>query len=515
MSPGRVLTGMVLGLVGGILAELVDANPGHPLTRDVPGALAGWEFYVLGAVLGLFVGTGLGITDGLYTGSRTRFWRALAAGALGGPVCGFVAFGIGGYLYGALGGDAFHAVHSPADVLQQVIARTSGWALMGLLLGTVGGLPDQSLPRMRNGAIGGFIGGSLGGFVLETLASARLFAPFHLRLISFAVTGAAIGFFVGLVGEVFKRAWVKVLVGRNEGREHVIDSSYAVIGRDELASIPVFIDPYLSPRQASIRYLNGRYCLFDEAGRQDTRWRGQLVPATGQPLSDGDLFQVGKATLVFYEKASASPAGRPSVAPPAPVAIPPAGGAVCEFCGVARDPATGACACTVGQAVQPAYGATAGQPVQPGYPGYDPGRDPSTVMIQPGEYENPFAPYMSPPAPPAAGGWGAPTVYDYPAPGAQAGPRLVGLSGPYTGQVFPLAAPVTTIGREAGRTVALVADSRASRRHASIYGEPNGYVLRDDGSSNGTFVNNTRVMEHLLYPGDEIRVGTSAFRFEV
>src|SRR5262249_14374582 len=82
-----------------------------------------------------------------------------------------------------------------------------------------------------------------------------------------AVTGAAIGFFVGLVGEAFKQAWVKVLIGRNEGREHILDSPISVIGRDELADIPIFLDRYLAPRQASIRFQNNRYYLFDEAGR--------------------------------------------------------------------------------------------------------------------------------------------------------------------------------------------------------------------------------------------------------
>src|SRR5207253_4370176 len=165
----------------------------------------------------------------------------------------------------------------------------------------------------------------------------------QIRLLSGAMTGAAIGFFVGRVGEVFKRAWVKVLIGRNEGREHILDRPVSLIGRDELVDIPVFVDRYLAPRQASIRFENGRYFLYDEAGRQDTRLRGQVVTAP-QPLSDGDLIEVGKVSLAFYEKATAAPGVRRSVVPPEPVHIPTPGGGVCQFCGVARDPATGACA---------------------------------------------------------------------------------------------------------------------------------------------------------------------------
>src|SRR5262249_9797740 len=120
--------------------------------------------------------------------------------------------------------------------------------------------------------------------------------------------------------------------------------------------------------------------------------------------------------------------------------------------------------------------------------------------------DNPFAPYMDDPG---AQGWGDPAA----AP-AGAGARLVAVSGPYAGQVFPLMTPVVTIGREPGRDLALVADSTASRRHASVYADPSGYLPRDDGSSNGTFVNGTRVAEHLLYPGDEIRIGGTTLRFE-
>src|SRR5262249_39453817 len=153
-------------------------------------------------------------------------------------------------------------------------------------------------------------------------------------------------------GEVFKQAWVRVLVGRNEGREHVIDSPVAVIGRDELADIPIFLDPVLAPRQASIRFQDGRHYLYDEAGRAETRLGGQPVPAgQGLPLSDGDVIQVGRVSLAFHEKATAVP-GSHRVAAPVAV-VPRPGGAVCEFCGVARDPVTGVCACSVPGAAAP------------------------------------------------------------------------------------------------------------------------------------------------------------------
>src|SRR5262245_29517220 len=107
MSPGRVLVGMLLGLAGGVIGEIVDAL--CHLTQDpvgnAPVPPVDWRFYILGAVLGLCIGGGLGITEGLYSGSRTRFSRAAVYGALGGLLCGYLGFGIGGILYQLLGGD--------------------------------------------------------------------------------------------------------------------------------------------------------------------------------------------------------------------------------------------------------------------------------------------------------------------------------------------------------------------------------------------------------------------------
>jgi pSer/pThr/pTyr-binding forkhead associated (FHA) protein len=53
----------------------------------------------------------------------------------------------------------------------------------------------------------------------------------------------------------------------------------------------------------------------------------------------------------------------------------------------------------------------------------------------------------------------------------------------------------------------------ASRRHAEIYEAADGYVLRDLGSTNGTFVNGEQVQEHLLQPGDRIQISGSTITF--
>lgn len=103
------------------------------------------------------------------------------------------------------------------------------------------------------------------------------------------------------------------------------------------------------------------------------------------------------------------------------------------------------------------------------------------------------------------------------APGALPGgaPKLVGSAGAALGQVFALAEDKITIGREPGNAIALTQDTTVSRKHAEISKSADGFVIRDLGSSNGTFVNGARITEQALSPGDEVQVGSSRFRFEI
>jgi pSer/pThr/pTyr-binding forkhead associated (FHA) protein len=71
-----------------------------------------------------------------------------------------------------------------------------------------------------------------------------------------------------------------------------------------------------------------------------------------------------------------------------------------------------------------------------------------------------------------------------------------------------------SLGREAGNDVPLLGDQMASRRHAQVVGSNGAYILRDEGSSNGTFLNGARITEATLHSGDELTIGQSRFRFE-
>jgi phosphoserine phosphatase RsbU/P len=62
----------------------------------------------------------------------------------------------------------------------------------------------------------------------------------------------------------------------------------------------------------------------------------------------------------------------------------------------------------------------------------------------------------------------------------------------------------------------VVDDTAASRRHGQIELQTDGeYVWRDLGSTNGTLLNGTKVLEGRLKQGDRLQIGKSVFRFEI
>ena len=88
-------------------------------------------------------------------------------------------------------------------------------------------------------------------------------------------------------------------------------------------------------------------------------------------------------------------------------------------------------------------------------------------------------------------------------------------------KIYPLASighPVPfeslglVIGRDSNCSLAIDDDS-VSRRHATVEWKDDGYVVRDLGSTNGTFVNDQRVQEQKLSAGDRVRFGKNIFKY--
>jgi pSer/pThr/pTyr-binding forkhead associated (FHA) protein len=414
------------------------------------------------AIFGVWLGLLFGAVASLSRTGRP-FTRQTLFYLLALVPAGWIASWFAGLLYGAAGGDPTALVLPGAsffDFFQQVFARGLGYGGIGAILGLAQGIPGRSVKAAYHGLLGGAIGGTIGGMLFEIAGTMRLTAIGMSHLIGLVLIGAFIGFFIALIADLLKAAWVRVVAGRNEGKEIVIDRKRMSIGRDELCDIPLFGDPAIARRHADIFVANTRYMIQDMGSGVGTIVNGQKVSSAG--LKDGDEIRIGSIRLRFFEKATAARFGRPKDQPSALAPDVPVDPNRCPFCGEVKD-AAGRCSCT--------------------------------VVAVPGQGPPPQSP-------PYEGGEVA---------GAA---RLVIVEGPHAGSSFDLPHANITIGRQPGRDIVLSGDSVVSRTHARIEYAGGAYFVTDEGSTNGTFVNDRRISRQILAPGDVIQVGATKLRFD-
>ena len=71
---------------------------------------------------------------------------------------------------------------------------------------------------------------------------------------------------------------------------------------------------------------------------------------------------------------------------------------------------------------------------------------------------------------------------------------------------------VKVVGRHRSCDV-VITDDTVSGRHCQITESPDGCVIEDLGSSNGTYVNGKRIESTVLKSGDRVTLGTATFTF--
>jgi hypothetical protein len=112
----------------------------------------------------------------------------------------------------------------------------------------------------------------------------------------------------------------------------------------------------------------------------------------------------------------------------------------------------------------------------------------------------------------------APTRLPAGAPRQAQGKRQVGelaiVEGEGAGFSYVLEAEKTRVGRSEENDLVLE-DPRVSRFHAEIDRVPEGYIIRDLGSTNGTSVGGRRGQERLLEVGDALVIGGTEMRFSL
>ena len=80
--------------------------------------------------------------------------------------------------------------------------------------------------------------------------------------------------------------------------------------------------------------------------------------------------------------------------------------------------------------------------------------------------------------------------------------------------VFDIKPGTTTIGRKDDSSIRIPL-AVVSRRHAEIRLTEDGAVVKDLGGANGTFLNNQRIEEEDIEPGDQIVIGPVVFTAQI
>ena len=475
---GRLIFKTLVGCTAALLAWAII----EPTKPALMGDLGAFTDRML-LTLGVFAGIAIGGLSGYSQGSRTHMIRGMVLGG----IFGFVGIRFGTTIGALLGGNGGQIPGEPLPVT--IFKRVLGVTPIGAFLGLAIGGSSLTLKRAIQGLIGGTLGGLTAGLTFDIVAISL--QPISLQLanaqpgqtveiggfaraVSFTILGGAIALFIALVEQLSKSAWLRLRLGKNEGKEWVLDTNRTFIGRHERATVPLMGDPNVSPTHAVIDKQNGQYILSDGGSPMGTVLNGQRI---GQAvLVPGSIIQIGSYTLEFMTRNS-----------PAPKRGPESYGAGMPIQGnpyMAPQPTQ----MGVGfpQPQQPPMGQPQGQPPV--------GMAPTQAFTPPSGMQPTMAFGTQPASAPSTA-------------------SLVALDGPMVGQRFPINGSIL-LGRESP-TVPMSYDVGASRRHASV--EVNGFsaVVKDLGSKNGTQLNGQTIATQAdLKPNDILKIGATSFRFE-
>ena len=240
---------------------------------------------------GLWIGGASGYCLNAAAAARDGAWARAARDAARGAIAG----ALGGAI-GLLAGEAL------LGLLQGgLLGRASSWATLGLGIGAGLGLAGRSRQRLAFGVAGGGLGGLVGGFLFEAIRR-RLGDRYDLgQGLGIVLLGAGLGLGLALVEQALRRAWVRVVRGRQEGRDYTLDRPISTLGLDERADVGLFGDATVARRHAEIVVEGRDYVLVNRDPLGRTAVNGQPVGAR-RVLVDGDAIDLGQTSLRFHRR---------------------------------------------------------------------------------------------------------------------------------------------------------------------------------------------------------------------
>ena len=90
--------------------------------------------------------------------------------------------------------------------------------------------------------------------------------------------------------------------------------------------------------------------------------------------------------------------------------------------------------------------------------------------------------------------------------------KLRVVEGAEPGRDYPITSVPVTLGRDALSGISFP-DPKMSRQHAALVAQGTEFIVKDLGSTNGTFLNDKRIKQAILVNGDRVRLGGTLFEF--
>jgi hypothetical protein len=290
----NVLPLAVAGGLGGLLAWGIT----EPFTRDegtrktLVETMRDMALY--GGIVGACVAMAIGSIDGITAADGRRALRGAGLGLL----IGLLGGGLGGVMaqivYGSLQGGQGLALPL------QIVVRSVGWALVGLFVGLAPGIIARARGKLVNGVVGGLIGGAIGGFLFDPIGFV-VGGGLVSRMIALGALGVASGAAIAVVEQVRKEAWLLITAGPLSGKQFILYNPVTTIGRAYEADISLVKETAAAPMHCRITRGPGDFTLEDLSGGA-TVVNGRV--ARSQRLGSGDVIQIGKTGLTFYERAA-------------------------------------------------------------------------------------------------------------------------------------------------------------------------------------------------------------------
>jgi hypothetical protein len=273
----------ILGAIGGLIGWQISGLLGLSFI----GNLYISEM-IVGALVGFSIGLFIGITEGLISLNAVQAGRSGLMGGLLGMAAGAIGLPLSEMIFQLVGAGP--------------IARVLGWGVFGLLLGLAQGISGQA--QIWKGALGGFIGGAIGGILLEW-AQRSLQNPMAGKAAGLLLLGGSVGAFISLVVVLLSRAWLEVKSGKLKGTEFILDKFMAkgfpsvAIGSSPLKSEIVLPDPDIAPQHAMLTG-DGMHFSLKDMSMAGTYIENRKIERV--QLVNGQRIRMGNTELVYHEK---------------------------------------------------------------------------------------------------------------------------------------------------------------------------------------------------------------------